>query len=87
MHNRVYLGEIPHKGKSYPGAHLAIIDLALWNAAHAVLAEYNWQRSSKTWQRRQPEALLLGLFYTADGEKFQPPFTSTAAPTCTDELR
>ncbi len=75
MHNRVYLGEIPHKGKSYPGAHEAIIDQALWNAAHAVLAENNRQRTSETWQRRQPEALLLGLFYTADGEKFQPAFT------------
>ncbi len=75
MHNRVYLGEIPHKGKSYPGAHQAIIDLALWDAVHAVLAENNRQRTSETWHRRQPEALLLGLFYTADGEKFQPAFT------------
>lgn len=63
------------KGKSYPGAHEAIIDLALWDAAHAVLAANNRQRTSETWQRRQPEALLLGLFYTADGEKFQPAFT------------
>ncbi len=75
MHNRVYLGEIPHKEKSYPGAHEAIIDQDLWDAAHAVLAENNRQRTSETWQRRQPEALLLGLFYTADGEKFQPAFT------------
>ena len=75
IHNRVYLGEIPHKGKSYPGAHVAIIDQTLWDAAHAVLAENNRQRTSETWQRRQPEALLLGLFYTADGEKFQPAFT------------
>jgi len=37
MHNRVYLGEIPHKEKSYPGAHAAIIDQALWDAAHAIL--------------------------------------------------
>jgi DNA invertase Pin-like site-specific DNA recombinase len=75
MHNRVYLGEIPHKDKSYPGAHESVIDQALWDAAHAVLAENNRQRTSETWQRRQPEALLLGLFYTADGEKFQPAFT------------
>jgi len=78
MHNRVYLGEIPHKGKSYPGAHEAIIDQALWDAAHAILAENNRQRTSETWQRRQPEALLLGLFYTADGEKYQPAFTKKA---------
>jgi len=78
MHNRVYLGEIPHKGKSYPGAHAAIIDQALWDAAHAILVENNRQRTSETWQRRQPEALLLGLFYTADGEKYQPAFTKKA---------
>jgi site-specific DNA recombinase len=29
-------------------------------------------------QRRQPEALLLGLFYTQDGERFQPAFTRKA---------
>ncbi|MEW5782651.1 MAG: recombinase family protein [Pseudomonadota bacterium] len=75
LHNRVYRGEIPHKGTSYPGAHAAIIDQALWDAAHAILAQNNRQRASETWQRRQPEALLLGLFYTADGEKYQPAFT------------
>ena len=78
MHNRVYLGEIPHKGKSYPGAHEAIIDQGLWDAAHAILGENNRQRTAATWQRRQPEALLLGLFYTADGEKYQPAFTKKA---------
>ena len=76
MHNRVYLGEIPHKGKSYPGAHEAIIDQVLWDATQAILAQNNRQRTSETWQRRQPDpALLLGLFYTKDGERFQPAFT------------
>ena len=75
LHNRVYRGEIPHKGQFYPGAHMVIIDQGLWDAAHAILAQNNRQRTSETWQRRQPEALLLGLFYTADGEKYQPAFT------------
>ncbi len=75
LHNRVYRGEIPHKGQFYPGAHMVIIDQDLWDAAHAILAQNNRQRTSETWQRRQPEALLLGLFYTADGEKYQPAFT------------
>ena len=75
LHNRVYRGEIPHKGQFHPGAHEPIIDLGLWDAAHAILAQNNRQRTSETWQRRQPEALLLGLFYTADGEKYQPAFT------------
>ncbi len=78
MHNRIYLGEILHKGKHYPGQHRAIINQALWDAAHAVLAENNRQRASETWQRRQPPALLLGLFFTQDGERFQPAFTQKA---------
>jgi hypothetical protein len=78
MHNRIYLGEILHKEKYYPGQHQAIIDQDLWDAVHAILAENNRQRASETLQRRQPEALLLGLFYTQDGERFQPAFTRKA---------
>jgi len=75
LHNRVYLGEIVHKGKSYPGAHVAIVDQATWDAAHAVLAQNNRQRASETWQRRQHEALLVGLFFTGDGDRYRPVFT------------
>ncbi|MEF8733286.1 MAG: recombinase family protein [Candidatus Accumulibacter meliphilus] len=79
MHNRIYLGEILHKEKYYPGQHQAIIDRGLWDAVHAIiLAENNRQRASETLRRRQPEALLLGLFYTQDGERFQPAFTRKA---------
>jgi hypothetical protein len=45
---------------------------------HAILAENNRQRASETLQRRQPEAMLLGLFYAQDGERFQPAFTRKA---------
>jgi len=45
---------------------------------HAILAENNRQRASATLQRRQPEAMLLGLFYAQDGERFQPAFTRKA---------
>ena len=31
LRNRIYRGEIIHKGKSYVGEHEAIIDEALWN--------------------------------------------------------
>ena len=78
MHNRIYLGEILHKGKYYAGQHQALIDQDLWDAVHAILAENNRQRASETLQRRQPEALLLGLFYSQDGERFQPAFTRKA---------
>ena len=76
LHNRIYLGEIIHKDKCYPGQHEAIIDQALWDEVHTILAQNNRQRMADTWHRRQPEAsLLLGLFYTEDGERFQPAFT------------
>ena len=78
LHNRVYLGHILHKEKSYPGQHEAIIDQALWDAVHAILMENNRQQQSETWQRRRPEALLLGLFFTEDGERYQPAHTRKA---------
>jgi len=65
----------PTRGSSIRARTRAIIDQGLWDAAHAILAQNNRQRTSETWQRRQPEALLLGLFYTASGEKYQPAFT------------
>src|SRR3546814_641988 len=35
--NRMYIGEITHKGNSYPGEHDPIIDRALWDAAQVQL--------------------------------------------------
>ena len=78
LNHRVYLGYILHKEKSYPGQHEAIIDQALWDAVHAILTENNRQRQSETWQRRRPDALLLGLFFTQDGERYQPAQTRKA---------
>ena len=78
MHNRIYRGEILHKGTHYRGQHQAIIDQDLWDTVHAILAENNRQRALETRQRRQPPSLLLGLFYAQDGERFQPAFTRKA---------
>jgi site-specific DNA recombinase len=38
LQNRTYTGEVSHKGKVYPGEHDALIDLALWEKAQAILA-------------------------------------------------
>jgi site-specific DNA recombinase len=38
LRNRVYRGEVVHKGLSYPGEHIAIVDEDLWNAVQAKLA-------------------------------------------------
>jgi hypothetical protein len=36
LQNRIYRGEIVHKGKSYPGEHEAIIDETLWSNVQAI---------------------------------------------------
>ena len=38
LQNRIYLGEIVHRGQSHPGEHTPIIDQLLWDAAQAQLA-------------------------------------------------
>ncbi len=45
LRNRIYLGELSHKGSWYPGTHPAIIDTALWEQVRAVLAKDSHARS------------------------------------------
>ena len=37
LQNRIYRGEIVHKGKSYPGEHKAIVNETLWDKVQAIL--------------------------------------------------
>jgi hypothetical protein len=46
--NRIYIGEISHKGDAYPGEHEAIIDRELWESARAKLAENHHTRRHQT---------------------------------------
>ncbi|NMG16980.1 recombinase family protein [Aromatoleum bremense] len=78
LSNRLYLGEISHKGESYPGQHAALVDEALWNTVQTIFAENINVRRTDTWARRVDEALLRGLLFTADGERLQPSFTTKA---------
>jgi site-specific DNA recombinase len=48
LRNRIYRGEITHKGNAYPGEHQAIVDKSLWEKAQAVLAENRADRSEQT---------------------------------------
>jgi DNA invertase Pin-like site-specific DNA recombinase len=68
--NRVYLGEAVHKGVSYPGEHVAIIDRATWDKVHAILAENTVARSNQT--RAQTPALLRGLMFAPGGHAMTP---------------
>ncbi|WP_054006373.1 recombinase family protein [Cypionkella psychrotolerans] len=73
LNNRVYIGEAVHKGTSYPGEHLAIIDQPLWDKVHAILTVSPRKRASNT--RAETPALLKGLLFGPDGAAFSPTHT------------
>lgn len=73
LHNRIYVGEITHKGASYPGQHPAIVDLALFDAVQAMLAE-NDQKNRAPGEARRPHrgAPLKGLIFDSAGNRMTP---------------
>lgn len=73
LHNRLYLGEIVHGQKIYPGMHPAIIEREVWVQAQALLAE-NLQ-GSRNQTRAVERSLLAGKIVDGDGR----PLASTHA--------
>src|SRR5690349_1103312 len=68
--NRLYRGEIMHKGQSHPGEHPPIIDQPLWDAVQAQHAANTANRNSGT-RTRQP-SLLAGMLFDGDGNRMTP---------------
>lgn len=75
LRNRIYLGELSHKGNWFPGAHPAIIDPGLWGKVHEILAKNGHARSVETKQRSRSDALLRGLLYAPTGERMYPTYS------------
>jgi site-specific DNA recombinase len=73
LQNRIYRGEITHKGNSYPGEHPAIIEQQLWDEVQAVLAMNRVERA--TGVRAKHPSLLAGLVFDATGERLTPTHT------------
>ncbi|MBP0496470.1 recombinase family protein [Pararoseomonas indoligenes] len=71
--NRTYVGEAVHKGKVYRGEHEPVVDRAVWDQVHAVLAQHPKLRGNAN--RNQTPALLKGLLYGADGRAMSPTHT------------
>src|SRR4051794_41129980 len=69
LQNRVYRGEITHKGASYPGEHQAIIKELLFDEVQSILAANRTERVSRHNQDPSP---LTGLLFDADGERLTP---------------
>jgi hypothetical protein len=70
LKNRIYRGEIVHKGQSYPGEHEPIIELALWDRVQSRLAENLVERGSGT--RIHNPSLLTGLLFDSTGQRMTP---------------
>jgi site-specific DNA recombinase len=70
--NRIYRGEITHKGKSYPGEHPAIIEQSLWDEVQAVLATNRIERATSA--RAKHPSLLTGLLFDETGGRLTPTY-------------
>ena len=72
LSNRVYLGEIPHKDLSYPGAHPAIVDPAAFEAARELMSANRRTRERR--HTRVSTMALKGLIFDTDGQPMSPTF-------------
>ena len=72
LQNRIYRGEITHKGNSYPGEHPAIIDQQLWDEVQELVAKNRVERA--TGARAKYPSLLGGLVFDTTGERLTPTY-------------
>src|ERR1700724_1669549 len=70
LQNRIYLGEITHKDKSFPGQQPAIIEQELWDRVQARM-QANLQGRHKR-PRSTEKSPLAGLLYDVEGHRFTP---------------
>jgi len=72
--NRIYLGEICHKGTAYPGEHEPIIDRDLWDTVQTKLSDHRRDRRSGA-GASQP-SLLIGMMVDGLGRPMTPSHAS-----------
>jgi len=70
LQNRIYRGEIVHKGKSYPGEHEAIVDETLWDKVQAILSENRVDRANG--KSDNEPSLLTGILFDARDGRMSP---------------
>jgi site-specific DNA recombinase len=74
LSNRVYLGQIPHKGETYPGQHPAIVEKAVFDEVQALLASNagDKRRAAQGLSGRPPAAPLSGRIFDDAGHPMSP---------------
>jgi site-specific DNA recombinase len=70
LQNRLYRGEVTHKGNVYPGQHEAIIDPELWQAVQEKLAAA--RRDRVICIGADAPSLLAGLIFDDKGQRLSP---------------
>jgi site-specific DNA recombinase len=71
--NPVYVGVAMHKGASYPGEHVGIIDQKIWDKVQARFQESPRKRAAAT--RAQTPSLLKGIIFGPTGAAMSPTHT------------
>lgn len=69
LRNRIYVGEVSHRGEYYPGEHEAIIDRETFDRVQALLTN---QRPSPTRTSHMMRSLLTGKIYDSNGNRMAP---------------
>jgi len=70
LRNRLYLGEITHRGKVYAGEHEGIVPVEVWNKVQMLLKS-NRQAKREGLRAKEP-SLLAGMLYDGKGNRLTP---------------
>ncbi len=70
LQNRVYLGEVAHRGQVYPGEQAGIVPRELWDKVQERLRTNN--HGHRSGSRAKEPSLLVGLLYDEGGNRFTP---------------
>jgi site-specific DNA recombinase len=73
LNNPVYIGEAVHKGISYPGEHVGIVDRKVWDKVQAQFQESPRKRAATA--RAQTPALLKGIIFDPNAVAMSPTHT------------
>jgi len=76
LNNPVYIGNVKHGKKVYPGEHEAIIEPDIWQSAQALLKTNAAKRQSD--KNRKSTHILTGLVYDETGDLLSPVHTNKA---------
>jgi len=68
--NRIYIGEITHKGASYAGEHDAIIESELWDQVQKQIGANKINR--KSGRNARAPSLLAGIIFDGHGRRMTP---------------